>query len=49
MHADNTTAQIDEIVDLIMDWSMKRLAGQLGKPASLVCGGDIYQNTPFSD
>ncbi|KAJ5865154.1 uncharacterized protein N7529_007070 [Penicillium soppii] len=49
MHADNTAAQIDEIVDLIMGWSMERLADQRRKPASLVSGGDIYQNTPFSD
>jgi 8-amino-7-oxononanoate synthase len=49
IHAENTAAQIDEIVDLIMGWSMERLAGQLGKPASLVPGDDIYQNAPFSD
>jgi hypothetical protein len=49
MHADNTAAQIDDIVDLIMSWSMERLAGPLGKPASLVYDRDMYQNTAFAD
>ncbi|KAJ5776443.1 uncharacterized protein N7511_001454 [Penicillium nucicola] len=49
MHADNTATQIDEVVDLIMGWSMTCLAGQLGKPAGRMSSPEIYQNAPFSD
>lgn len=49
MHADNTAAQIDDVVDLIMGWSMERLSGQLGESDSLVSDGDMYQNIAFSD
>ncbi|KAJ5126159.1 hypothetical protein N7448_005470 [Penicillium atrosanguineum] len=49
MHADNTAAQIDEVVDLIMNWSRSRFTDQLGVSGRLVSDGDMYQNTAFSD
>ncbi|KAJ5670074.1 uncharacterized protein N7477_005437 [Penicillium maclennaniae] len=49
MHADNTAAQIDEAVDLIMDWSRSRLMAQVGESDRLVSSEDLYQNTAFSD
>lgn len=49
IHADNTTAQIDEVVDLIMNWSRSRLADQLKRSNPLVSGEDMYQDMAFSD
>ncbi|KAJ6113864.1 hypothetical protein N7523_007181 [Penicillium sp. IBT 18751x] len=49
MHADNTAAQIEEVVDLIMDWSRSRLMAQRGESDRLVSSEDMYQNTAFSD
>ncbi|KAI2788222.1 hypothetical protein POX_e06235 [Penicillium oxalicum] len=49
MHADNTSAQIDEVVHLIMTWATSRLANQLQRSDRLVPEGDMYQNVAFSD
>ncbi|KAJ5297575.1 hypothetical protein N7508_007824 [Penicillium antarcticum] len=49
IHADNTVAQIEGAVNVIMEWSSERSGGQFGKSASLVSDEDMYQNTAFSD